>query len=138
MVAGRRHPGFLGQPLRAGRHRHHDTGRDHAHRRSALPGRLGLPRGIRHQPARISLNFKEKQAPWKGIAKSCPLGSMEVQTAPWRVLCMKTTAIALALDAYGLELRLWKEAGLREWGATFRDDRTIEHCRFEEDNLLMA
>ena len=51
---------------------------------------------------------------------------------------MKTTAIALALDAYGLELRLWKEAGLREWGATFRDGRTIEHCRFEEDNLLMA
>ena len=56
---------------------------------------------------------------------------------------MTTTAIreikvALALKAYGMELRLWKEADLREWGATFRDDATIVHYRFEEDNLMLA
>src|SRR5688572_5899015 len=51
---------------------------------------------------------------------------------------MTTTAIALALDAYGMELRLWKEAGLRDWGATFRDNSTIFHTKFEEDNLTMA
>ena len=56
---------------------------------------------------------------------------------------MTTTAIreikvALALRAYGIEIRLWKEADLREWGATFRDDTTIVHYRFEEDNLMLA
>jgi len=56
---------------------------------------------------------------------------------------MTTTAIrevkvALALKAYGIEIRLWKEADLREWAATFRDDTTIVHYRFEEDNLTLA
>jgi len=56
---------------------------------------------------------------------------------------MATTAIrevklALALKAYGIEIRLWKEADLREWGATFRNDATIVHYRFEEDNLTLA
>jgi len=56
---------------------------------------------------------------------------------------MSTTAIrdvklALALKVYGLELRLWKERGEREWGATLRDDSTIVSCNFEEDNLQLA
>jgi hypothetical protein len=56
---------------------------------------------------------------------------------------MTTTAIrevkvALALNAYGLEIRLWKEADLREWGVTFRDDTTVVHDKFEEDNLNLA
>ena len=51
---------------------------------------------------------------------------------------MTTTEIALALEAYGMEIRLWKEAGLHEWGATFREDQTILHRRFEEDNLMLA
>jgi hypothetical protein len=56
---------------------------------------------------------------------------------------MATTAAAkfklgLALQAYGIELRLWKEPGEREWGATLRDDKNIVHRRFEEDNLTLA
>ncbi|PYR96652.1 MAG: hypothetical protein DMG16_27220 [Acidobacteria bacterium] len=46
--------------------------------------------------------------------------------------------LALALDAYGIELRLWKEPGEREWGATLRDDSNIVDCHFEEDNLTLA
>lgn len=46
--------------------------------------------------------------------------------------------LALALQAYGLELRLWKEPKEREWGATLRDDTTIVQSQFEEDNLMMA
>ena len=56
---------------------------------------------------------------------------------------MATTAgsefkVGLALKAYGIELRLWKEPGEREWGATFRDDNNIVDCHFEEDNLILA
>ena len=56
---------------------------------------------------------------------------------------MATTAIgefkiALALKAYGIELRLWKEPGEREWGAALRDDNNIVDCLFEEDNLTLA
>jgi hypothetical protein len=51
---------------------------------------------------------------------------------------MTTTAIGLALEAYGIELRLWKEGNLREWGATLRDGATVVHRRFEEDNLMLA
>src|SRR5262245_54095366 len=51
---------------------------------------------------------------------------------------MTTATIGLALEAYGIELRLWKEADLREWGATLRDGDTIVHRRFEEDNLTLA
>ena len=56
---------------------------------------------------------------------------------------MTTTAIreikvALALQAYGIELRLWKEREERKWGATLSDDNTILHSNFEEDNLMMA
>jgi hypothetical protein len=56
---------------------------------------------------------------------------------------MTTTAIreikvALALQAYGIELRLWKEREERKWGATLRDDNTVLHSNFEEDNLMMA
>ncbi len=46
--------------------------------------------------------------------------------------------LALALEAYGIELRLWKEPGEREWGATLRDDNNIVDCHFEEDNLTLA
>ena len=46
--------------------------------------------------------------------------------------------LALALQAYGIELRLWKEQGEHEWGATLREDNTIVDCHFEEDNLTMA
>jgi hypothetical protein len=50
----------------------------------------------------------------------------------------ETTKLALAIKAYGLELRLWKERGDREWGATIREDSTILHSHFEEDNLMLA
>jgi hypothetical protein len=46
--------------------------------------------------------------------------------------------IALAREAYGIELRLWKEPGEREWGASLRDDDNIVDCHFEEDNLTLA
>jgi hypothetical protein len=46
--------------------------------------------------------------------------------------------IALAREAYGIELRLWKESGEREWGASLRDEGTIVDCHFEEDNLTLA
>jgi hypothetical protein len=56
---------------------------------------------------------------------------------------MATTAVSefklgLALRAYGIELRLWKEPSEREWGATLRDDNNIFDCHFEEDNLTLA
>jgi hypothetical protein len=56
---------------------------------------------------------------------------------------MATTAVrefklALALAAYGMELRLWKEPGEREWSATLRNDNNIVECHFEEDNLTLA
>jgi hypothetical protein len=46
--------------------------------------------------------------------------------------------LALALEAYGVDLRLWKEPGEREWSATLRDDNSIADCHFEEDNLTLA
>jgi len=46
--------------------------------------------------------------------------------------------LGLVLDAYGMELRLWKEPGEREWGATLRDGNNIVDCHFEEDNLTLA
>ena len=46
--------------------------------------------------------------------------------------------IALALEAYGIEIRLWKEPGEHEWGASLRDDNNIVDCHFEEDNLTLA
>jgi hypothetical protein len=56
---------------------------------------------------------------------------------------MATTAVgefklALALEAYGIELRLWKEPGERKWVATLRDDNNIVDYHFEEDNLILA
>jgi hypothetical protein len=44
----------------------------------------------------------------------------------------------LALDAYGLELRLWRESDEREWGATLRDGSGTVQRRFQEDNLELA
>jgi hypothetical protein len=57
--------------------------------------------------------------------------------------CMATTAVGqfklgLTLQAYGIELRLWKETGEREWGATLRDGNKTIDCHFEEDNLTLA
>jgi hypothetical protein len=54
--------------------------------------------------------------------------------------------LGLALQAYGIELRLWKEPGEREWGATVRDQNNMVDCHFEEmvdchfeeDNLTLA
>jgi hypothetical protein len=46
--------------------------------------------------------------------------------------------VALALQAYGIELRLWKEADLKEWGASLRSDNDTVQCNFEEDNLTLA
>jgi len=56
---------------------------------------------------------------------------------------MATTAVAkfklsLALQAYGIELRLWKETGEREWGSTLRDGNQFINSHFEEDNLTLA
>jgi len=50
----------------------------------------------------------------------------------------ETTKLALALTAYGIELRLWKERGEREWGATLTEGNTILHSNFGEDNLALA
>jgi hypothetical protein len=46
--------------------------------------------------------------------------------------------VALGLVAYGIELRLWKEPGEREWGASFRHDNNVVSLNFEEDNLTLA
>jgi hypothetical protein len=46
--------------------------------------------------------------------------------------------LGLAAEAYGIELRLWREAGERQWAATLRDEDGTVHCRFEEDDLKMA
>ena len=46
--------------------------------------------------------------------------------------------LGLALEAYGIALRLWKEPGQRKWGATLRDEGNIVDCHFEEDNLTLA
>ena len=51
---------------------------------------------------------------------------------------IRETRLALALQAYGVELRLWKEPGEHEWGAALRDDTAIVECQFEEDNLTLA
>ena len=54
---------------------------------------------------------------------------------------MATTTIpkiALALQAYGFEFRLWKEGTEREWGATLYDGVSVLSFRFEEDNLTLA
>jgi hypothetical protein len=55
---------------------------------------------------------------------------------------MTTTAVrvrlGLALEAYGIEVRLWKEPGERDWSATLRDDGKIIDLHFEEDNLTLA
>ena len=46
--------------------------------------------------------------------------------------------LAIALDAYGMQLLLWKEPGEREWGATLRGNNDIIDWHFEEDNLTLA
>jgi len=46
--------------------------------------------------------------------------------------------VALTLEAYGFELRLWKEDKEREWGATLSDGNHVSGCHFEEDNLILA
>jgi len=46
--------------------------------------------------------------------------------------------IALALKAYGFELRLWKTEAERAWGATLSDGDVVLDCQFEEDNLTLA
>jgi hypothetical protein len=46
--------------------------------------------------------------------------------------------LGLALEFYGIELRLWKEIGESEWGATLRENDNTSHARFEEENLTMA
>ena len=45
---------------------------------------------------------------------------------------------ALALSAFGFELRLWHESKEMEWGATIADGEQVLHSRFEEDNLMLA
>jgi hypothetical protein len=51
---------------------------------------------------------------------------------------IRTTRLALALQAYGFELRLWKEQGEREWGSTVREGDAVVQSKFEEDNLVLA
>jgi hypothetical protein len=46
--------------------------------------------------------------------------------------------LGLELEVYGIELRLWKETGESEWGATLRENDNTVHTRFEEENLTMA
>jgi hypothetical protein len=54
------------------------------------------------------------------------------------ITATREVKVALALEAYGIELRLWKEVGQREWGATLRYDNSVIPCNFEEDNLTLA
>jgi len=49
-----------------------------------------------------------------------------------------TPKVALALQAYGIELRLWKEETEKEWAGTLRRGDSILTHRFEEDNLTLA
>ena len=51
---------------------------------------------------------------------------------------IRETKLALALKAYGFELRLWKEETERTWGATLCDGDSVVDCHFEEDNLTLA
>jgi hypothetical protein len=58
-------------------------------------------------------------------------------------LCMSTVAtpaikLGLALEFFGIELRLWKEIGESEWGATLRENHNTLQTRFKEENLTMA
>ena len=46
--------------------------------------------------------------------------------------------LGVALEVFGIQLRLWKEAGESEWGATLRENENTVHTRFEEENLTMA
>jgi hypothetical protein len=49
-----------------------------------------------------------------------------------------TPKVALALQAYGFELRLWKEGPEKEWAGTLRLGDSILTHRYEEDNLTLA
>ena len=51
---------------------------------------------------------------------------------------VRQVQIALVSEAYGIEVRLWKELGERQWGATLRDENTVIQSSFEEDDLTMA
>jgi hypothetical protein len=53
-------------------------------------------------------------------------------------LPIRAIKLGLALEFYGIELRLWKEIGESEWGATVRENDNTLHTRFEEENLTMA
>jgi hypothetical protein len=53
-------------------------------------------------------------------------------------VAIRAVKLCLALEAYGIELRLWKDAGESEWGATLRENGNAVHIRFEEENLTMA
>jgi hypothetical protein len=48
------------------------------------------------------------------------------------------TRLALALSAFGFELRLWQESHDGQWAATIGDGEQVFHCRFEEENLTLA
>ena len=50
----------------------------------------------------------------------------------------RQTRVALALSAYGIELRLWKGPDVRDWGASLRHDNNTIQFKFEEDNLTLA
>lgn len=51
---------------------------------------------------------------------------------------VRQVQIALAAEVYGMELRLWKETGERQWGATLRDGSAVVQSNFEEDDLTLA
>ena len=51
---------------------------------------------------------------------------------------VRQVQIALATEVYGMELRLWKEMGERQWGATLRDGSAVVQSDFEEDDLTLA
>ena len=48
------------------------------------------------------------------------------------------TRLALALSAFGFELRLWQESHDAQWGATIEDGDHVFHSQFEEENLTLA
>jgi hypothetical protein len=49
-----------------------------------------------------------------------------------------TTTDALAISAFGFEIRLWQGSTGMEWSATIEDGNRVFRSQFEEDNLTLA
>jgi len=68
-----------------------------------------------------------------GLCLTEPLEGSDMRSAT-----VSKTRLALALSAFGLELRLWQESHDAQWGATIEDGEHVFHSQFEEENLTLA